>query len=383
MDISPTLFSSEAMLSDIQTLVNIESPSRDVDQLRRHGQAVAELMQARLGTAPTFVESPVGPHIHWSGGDEPRVLILGHHDTVHPVGTIQSFPFTVDGDHAMGPGIFDMKTGIVQAIHAVAALPDASGVEIILTADEEIGSHASRAFFEERARAAGAVLVLEPSADGGALKTGRKGTGTFTLEIHGRASHAGLEPEKGINALMELSRLLPQIAALADLDKGTTVTPTLASAGTADNVVPALATCAIDVRVQEISEKARIESSLAALRCEHPEARLVLTGAITRPPMHHSSSTALMEIAREVAKEIGLGEIDGIEVGGGSDGNFTAASGVQTLDGLGAVGAGAHTTAEYVLISTLTSRAALIAGLCQRLCSMDKMPPLSSVPADR
>jgi glutamate carboxypeptidase len=161
------------------------------------------------------------------------------------------------------------------------------------------------------------------------------------------------------------------------------VTPTLASAGTADNVVPALATCAVDVRVQDMSEKVRIESFLAELRCEHPEARLVVRGAITRPPMHHSASTSLMEIARDVAKDIGIGEIEGVEVGGGSDGNFTAACGVQTLDGLGAVGAGAHTTEEHIDISTLPMRAALIAGICQRLCSMDKMPSLSSVPAER
>ena len=371
------------MLTDIEMLVNIESPSKNMEQLIRHAHAISDLMKSRLGSAPELVDSPVGPHIHWRGGDDPRVLILGHHDTVHPVGTLESFPYSVGNKKASGPGIFDMKAGIIQAIHAVSALSDARGVEIILTADEEIGSHASRELFEKRARTAGAVLVLEPSGNGGALKTGRKGTGTFVLEIHGRASHAGLEPEKGINALVELSKLLPIITSLEDASKGTTVTPTLASAGTADNVVPALATCAVDVRVQDMSEKVRIESFLAELRCEHPEARLVVRGAITRPPMHHSASTSLMEIARDVAKDIGIGEIEGVEVGGGSDGNFTAACGVQTLDGLGAVGAGAHTTEEHIDISTLPMRAALIAGICQRLCSMDKMPSLSSVPAER
>lgn len=388
MTISPVIFSADEMLADIQSLVSIESPSRDVAQLTAHATAISGLMEKHLGSAPTLIDSPVGPHIHWRGGKHPHTLILGHHDTVHPVGTLAHFPFATDGDRASGPGIFDMKTGIVQAIHAVGALRRINpalleGVEILLTADEEIGSHASRALLEERAQAAGSVLVLEPSADGGALKTGRKGTGTFTIEVHGRASHAGLEPEKGVNALTELVALLPQIVALANPSQGTTVTPTLASAGTADNVVPALATCAVDVRVQNMDEKERIESAFAALRCVHPEARVEIRGAITRPPMHASASTSLMLIAQDVANDIGIGEIHGVEVGGGSDGNFTAACGVQTLDGLGAVGAGAHTLTEFIDVSSLPTRAALIAGICQRLCSIDKMPPLSSVPADR
>lgn len=381
-------FDATEMLADIAALVNIESPSRDLSQLQIHAQAISQLMTKHLGHAPMLVSSEVGPHIHWSGGGEPRVLILGHHDTVHPVGTLNQFPFAVNGDQASGPGIFDMKTGIVQAIHAVAALVRtnkelARGIEILLTADEEIGSHASRALLEERAQAAGSVLVLEPSADGGALKTGRKGTGTFVVEVQGRASHAGLEPEKGINALVELSALIPQIVSLADVSKGTTVTPTLASSGTADNVVPAMATCSVDVRVQDMSEKTRIEDALAQLRCVHPEARVVVSGAVTRPPMHRSAATVLMEIAKTVGRDLGLGAMNGVEVGGGSDGNFTAACGVQTLDGLGAVGAGAHTLSEYIVVPTLPERASLIAGLCYRLCSMDKMPPLSSVPAER
>ena len=383
-----TEFSGAAMLTDIAALVNIESPSRDLGQLAIHADAIAQLMTTHLGHAPTLIASDVGPHIHWSGGGDPHVLILGHHDTVHPVGTLQEFPFSTDNDIASGPGIFDMKTGIVQAIYAVGALMKhnsalAQHVEILLTADEEIGSHASRALLEDRARAAGAVLVLEPSADGGALKIGRKGTGTFVIHVTGRASHAGLEPEKGINALVEMAGLIPQIVALADVDQGTTVTPTLASAGTADNVVPEHATCSVDVRVQNMTEKNRIETALSQLRTQHPEAHISVTGAITRPPMHRSAGEALMNVAREVGATLGIHVLDGVEVGGGSDGNFTAACGVHTLDGLGAVGAGAHTLKEQVVISSLPERAALIAGLCQRLCSIDKMPPLSSVPADR
>jgi glutamate carboxypeptidase len=222
------------MLADLGRLVSMESPSRDIDRLMAHARVLADLMEERLGSRPDIIDSPAGPHVHWCGGQDPRVLILGHHDTVHPAGTVDVRPFTVRDGRATGPGVFDMKAGIVQAIHAVASLEDRSRVEILLTADEEVGSRESRALLEARALAAGAVLVLEPAADGGALKTGRKGTGTFTVTVEGRAAHAGLEPEKGVNALVELAGLIPRICAIARPDIGTTVSPTLASAGTAD-----------------------------------------------------------------------------------------------------------------------------------------------------
>ena len=376
-------FELDAMVADLGVLVECESPSRDLDRLSQHAQLVSDLMVRLLGSAPELIDSPVGPHIHWKGGAEPRVLILGHHDTVHPVGTLARLPFAVRDNMAFGPGVFDMKAGIVQAIYAVASMEDHSRVEILLTADEEIGSHASRALLEERAQACGAALVLEPSANGGALKIGRKGTGTITLTIEGRASHAGLEPEKGINSLVELAQLIPQIVAIADETKGTTVTPTLASSGTADNVVPALTTCAVDVRVAVPSEKPRVEAAFTELKCMHPEARLVISGQIGRPPMHESAAADLFPIAAAVAQSIGLNELEGVVVGGGSDGNFTAAVGVHTLDGLGAVGGGAHGDTEHVLVATMPERAALLAGICQELSSMAKRPPLGSVPAPR
>ena len=376
-------FSLDAMLADLEALVSSESPSRDIERLTCHAQLLSGLMERMLGSAPTLIDSPVGPHIHWRGGDDPKVLILGHHDTVHPAGTLARLPFAVHDGIATGPGVFDMKAGIVQAIYAVASLEDSSHVEILLSADEEIGSHASRALIEERAIACGSVLVLEPSADGGALKIGRKGTGTITLSIEGRASHAGLEPEKGINSLVELATLIPQIIAIADESMGTTVTPTLASAGTADNVVPALTTCAVDVRVAVPSEKPRVEAAFAALRLQHPEARLVVSGQIGRPPMHESAAAGLFPIATAVANRIGISVLDGVVVGGGSDGNFTAAVGVETLDGLGAVGGGAHGDTEHVVVATMPQRAALLAGLCQELSSMAKRPPLGKVPAPR
>ena len=376
-------FDHAAMVDDLGRLVSAESPSRDVNLVTAHAELLASIMEARLGSSPNLVASPVGPHVHWCGGPDPKVLILGHHDTVHPAGTKNARPFAVRDGVATGPGVFDMKAGIVQAIHAVAALDDASHVEILLTADEEIGSRDSRALLEERARAAGAVLVLEPSADGGALKIGRKGTGTFTVTVEGRAAHAGLEPEKGINSLVELAELIPVIAAIADPAKGTTVTPTLASAGTADNVVPARATCAVDVRVETAEEKSRVESAMASLRTRHPEARVTVEGGIGRPPMHESAATDLYALAVHVAETCGLPAPEGVVVGGGSDGNFTAAIGVQTLDGLGAVGGGAHADTEHVIVATMPGRAALLAGLCQELSSMARRPPLGNVPAER
>ena len=380
---SSDTFSLDAMLADLEALVSCESPSRDIERLQTHAQLLSGLMERMLGSAPTLIDSPVGPHIHWRSGNDPKVLILGHHDTVHRAGTLSRLPFVVRDGKATGPGVFDMKAGIVQAIYAVASLENSSHVEILLSADEEIGSHASRALIEERAIACGSVLVLEPSADGGALKIGRKGTGTITLSIEGRASHAGLEPEKGINSLVELATLIPQIVAIADESVGTTVTPTLASAGTADNVVPALTTCAVDVRVAVPQEKPRVEAAFAALRLQHPEARLVVSGQIGRPPMHESAAAGLFPIAVAVANRIGINSLQGVVVGGGSDGNFTAAVGVETLDGLGAVGGGAHGDAEHVVVATMPQRAALLAGLCQELSSMAKRPPLGNVPASR
>jgi glutamate carboxypeptidase len=305
--------------------------------------------------------------VHWSGGGEPKVLVLGHHDTVFPMGTLALNPFKVVDGRASGPGVFDMKAGIVQAIHAVAALKDATGIEMLFSADEEVGSGSSRQLIESRAVACGAVLVLEPSADGGALKTSRKGTGTFEVTIHGRAAHAGLEPEKGVNALVEAAHQVMQINTFGDLLTGTTVTPTVASAGTTDNVVPALAKMLIDVRVEAPGEKERIEQAMAGLTPVLAESRIEVSGGIGRPPMPSSASAWLFPLAVEVGQQLGLATVTGVGVGGGSDGNFTAARGVATLDGLGAVGGGAHADHEYVLVNTMPDRAQLLAGLIAAL----------------
>ncbi len=352
----------DVMVRDLERLVCVESPSHDVDALTKSADSLARLIEERTGVAATLVDGPDGPHVHWSGGGRPRVLILGHHDTVFPLGTLARRPFEVADGRATGPGVFDMKAGIVQAIHAVAALDDASGVEMLFTADEEVGSESSRELLEARAIACGNVLVLEPSADGGAVKTGRKGTGTFEVIVRGRAAHAGLEPEKGVNALIEAAHQVLAIAGFGDAAAGTTVTPTVAHVGTADNVVPAAASIKVDVRVTNAGEKARVESLMRALTPVLAGAEIEVSGDIGRPPMPESASATLFPLAREV-----MPGLTGLAVGGGSDGNFTAALGVPTLDGLGAVGGGAHADHEHVIVDTMPERVALLEGILRRL----------------
>jgi glutamate carboxypeptidase len=358
------LISLEAMLADLRTLVEIESPSRDLAALQASAEALAAMIERLLGRPATLVDSPAGPHVHWSGGGVPKVLLLGHHDTVFPIGALAARPFTVADGRVTGPGVFDMLAGIVQALHGLSELEDLSGVELLFSADEEVGSLASRELIEERARACGAVLVLEPSADGGALKTGRKGCGTFEVAVHGRAAHAGLEPEKGVNALVEVAHQVLAIADIGRPDLGTTVTPTVAAVGTTDNVVPAEGLITVDVRVESADETARVEAAMAALTPIDPAATVEVRGAINRPPMPESASATLWPLAQQV--DPGL---RGLAVGGGSDGNFTAAIGVPTLDGLGAVGGGAHADHEYVVVDTMPARARLVGGLVALITS--------------
>lgn len=358
------------LLTDLEELVSVESPSHDLEALQRSAEALAGIVERRLGTRPALVATPAGPIVHWSGGGEPRVLVLGHHDTVFPIGTLARRPFTVAGGRATGPGVFDMKAGIVQAVHAVAALGDRTGIEILMTPDEEVGSAASQELLEERARACGTVLVLEPSADGGALKTARKGVGTFEVVVRGKAAHAGLEPEKGVNSLVAAAELVGAIAGLGDPAFATTVTPTMATAGTADNVVPAETRVRVDVRVVEPAEQRRLEAAMAALARAGTSvagASVEILGGINRPPMHPSSSERLFPLAEQAAVAAGIAELRGVAVGGGSDGNFTAAIGVPTLDGLGAVGGGAHADHEYVVVDTMVPRTRLLAELLRRI----------------
>jgi glutamate carboxypeptidase len=353
----------DTLLDDLRGLVEVESPSLEPASIEASAAAVAALIERRLGTAPDVVPSAAGPHVHWRGEGEPRVLLVGHHDTVFPRGALAARPFTVADGRVTGPGVFDMKGGIVLAVHAIAALEDRTGIELLVTSDEEVGSGASRPLIEERAKACGAALVLEPAADGGAVKTGRKGTGGFEVVVRGRAAHAGLEPEKGVNALVEASRQVLAINELGRPERGTTVTPTVARAGTADNVVPAEARVRVDVRVTELAEADRLETAMAALAPIDPAASMEVLGGLNRPPMPEAATAELFALAQKVAVAIGVPPVHGIAVGGGSDGNFTAALGIPTLDGLGVTGGGAHADHEFAETATMVDRTRLLSAL--------------------
>jgi glutamate carboxypeptidase len=364
------MISLDDLLADLAELVSVESPSHDLAALDRSAAVLSSIIERRLGSRPHVIATEAGPIVHWSAGGAPRVLVLGHHDTVFPMGTLARRPFTIADGRATGPGVFDMKAGIVQSVHAVASLSDRSGIEILMTPDEEVGSEASRPLLEARAQACGRVLVLEPSADGGALKTSRKGVGTFEVVVHGKASHAGLEPEKGINSLVAAAELIGTIVTFGDPALATTVTPTMASAGTAENVVPAETRVRVDVRIEEPAEQHRLDramAELAATGTSVPGATVEILGGINRPPMHESASASLFPVAALAAAAVGITDIRGVGVGGGSDGNFTAALGIPTLDGLGAVGGGAHADHEYVIVDTMLERTKLLAELITRL----------------
>ncbi len=355
-----------AMVSDLAALVSVESPSDDLAACRAVVEAAADLGARLLGERPEVLEVEGRPHVRWRFGGAGRVLLVGHLDTVWPLGTLAARPFRVDGDIATGPGCFDMKAGVVQALHALSTLDDLDGIEVLLTTDEEVGSQTSRRLVEDGARRARATLVCEPAADGGALKLGRKGTGMYTLVVTGRAAHAGLEPEKGANALVEAAHLILAMGSVARPEIGTTVTPTVAASGTATNVVPAEAVVEVDVRVAVPEEAGRVDGAVRALRPTVPGCGLEVRGGLNRPPLPETSGPGLWAEAQSVAAAIGLPELRGITVGGGSDGNFTAAVGCPTLDGLGPVGGGAHAEGEHVILSSMPERAALLAELVIR-----------------
>jgi glutamate carboxypeptidase len=355
------------MLADLRELVECESPSTDLAAVARSADVVARVGTARLGVAPERVVLDGCTHLRWRLGAGPsRVLVLGHHDTVWPVGTLSTHPFRVDGDVVRGPGCFDMLAGLVMAFHALAGLEPEGGVTLLVTGDEELGSPTSRALVEEEARAAEAALVLEASADG-ALKTERKGVSLYEVVLGGRAAHAGLEPEAGVNATLELAHQALAVAGLTDLAAGTTVTPTLARAGTTTNTVPAAGSIAVDVRVRSLVEQRRVDAAMRGLRPVLAGATVDVLGGPNRPPLEGASSAALLARARAVAVRLGLPEPTAAAVGGASDGNFTAGVGTPTLDGLGAAGGGAHADDEHVLADELPGRTALLRGLVSDL----------------
>jgi glutamate carboxypeptidase len=358
---------SHDMREALAALVEVESPSTDRRGTTRCGDVLSELTERLTGGRPERIEVDGRVHLRWRFG-EPRILLLGHLDTVWPLGTLARWPLEVDGDLLTGPGVFDMKAGLVQGLYALSVLDDLDGVTILVTSDEELGSPSSRVLIEETASGLDATLVLEPSADG-ALKTGRKGVSMYRVAVHGRASHAGLDPEKGANALVELSHQVQAVAALADPSEATTVTPTVAAAGAATNVVPAHAWVDVDVRVATVAEQERVDRAMRRLAGVVPGTSLEVTGGPNRPPLEPSAADALFARARKLAADLGLAELGCVQVGGASDGNFTAGLGVPTLDGLGAVGDGAHAEGEHIRVSGMPERAALVAALVEDLRS--------------
>jgi glutamate carboxypeptidase len=352
------------MLGHLDRLVTTESPSNDRVALARCAEVVAAAARRLVGPADV-IEVDGYRHVRWSQG-RPRVLLLGHYDTVWPLGTTDAWPFTLDGDRATGPGVFDMKAGIVQGLYALAALDDRDGVELLITGDEEIGGKSSRALIEDAARRVDAVLVLEPSSDG-ALKVVRKGGSLYRISVHGRAAHAGLEPEKGVNAVVELAHQILAIERLARTALGTSVTPSLVTGGTATNTVPARASVDVDVRAATQEEQERVDREIRTLAPVTRAADLLVEGGIDRPPLPSSASAELFQRARRIATDLGFAALAGAEVGGGSDGNFTAALGTPTLDGLGAVGGGAHAEGEWIAVDEMAPRAALVARLVDDL----------------
>jgi glutamate carboxypeptidase len=353
------------LLADIRALVECESPSADLDAVARSAEVVAGVGTACLGVEPARIVRDGRTHLRWRLGASPsRVLLLGHHDTVWPLGSLAEHPCTVEDGVLRGPGCFDMKAGLVMAFHAAAGL---DGVTLLVTGDEELGSPSSRALVEQEARAAGAALVLEASADGGALKTERKGISLYEVRVLGRAAHAGLEPERGVNATLELAHQVLAVDALADPSAGTTVTATAARAGTTTNTVPAAGSFAVDVRARTLVEQERVDRAMRALRPVLPGARIEVTGGPNRPPLEAAASAELFERVGRIAVRLGLPAPTAAAVGGGSDGNLTAGVGTPTLDGLGAVGGGAHAAHEHVLVEELPGRTALLRALVEDL----------------
>ena len=353
------------MTDAVGELVSCESPSPDPVATKRCQELFAGMVSQHLGATGELVEVDGVTHQRWTFG-APRVLLLGHLDTVWPHGTLARWPFSVSGDVATGPGVFDMKAGVVQMLAAMTLLDDLDGVCLLLNSDEETGSRTSRDLVIATAQQCRATFVGEASLDG-ALKIARKGIGMFGFDVVGRAAHAGLEPEKGANAALALAHALVAVGDLGDPVRGTTVTPTVLAAGTTTNTVPAQASVAFDVRAPDAAEFARVEAGLTAGALTGsravPGTTITLTGGQNRPPMPATSSAELFARAARIAATLGMPPLGGVSVGGGSDGNFTAGAGIPTLDGLGAVGGGAHAEGEHVVVSAMAERATLLAEL--------------------
>lgn len=363
------------MLETIRFFVSQETPSHDKPRL----DAFADLLASRLAAAGASVEVLVQPargnhvrahFIHGNATEKPA-LVLCHYDTVWPVGSLTTHPFRTEDGKAYGPGIFDMQSSLALVEYALHSVRDLDlqlprPIVLLITSDEEIGSGSSRTLIEEEARKAAYVLVMESPLPGGALKTRRKGTGSFTVETIGRAAHAGVDPHQGVNAIEEMAHQVLAIHALADRNAGTTLSVGVIEGGTATNVVPARAKARVDVRAWTQAEAERVAQGMAMLKPVLPGAQVIVRGGWNRPPLERSATGAIFERVREIGRRLGM-ELEEGSTGGGSDGNFTGALGIPTLDGLGVPGAGAHADHEHILIDEIPGRAALLTAIWKEL----------------
>lgn len=372
------------MLADLERLITLETPSSDLSAVAEGAEDVATLLDERLGMQSEVFERGGVTHLRLRFGETVRVLLLAHQDTVWPHGTLERLPFSTADGILRGPGSFDMLTGLVMAIHAAALLQAQdvalTGLSLLVTGDEEVGSQTSRDLIIEEIADQPAVLVLEASADGGAVKVGRKGASKFRVTVHGKASHAGLEPEAGVNASVELAHQIQIIAGLGDDDVGTSVIPTTMAGGSSSNTVPATAYVDVDSRARTEAEQHRVAAALHSLTPRDPGARIEVDGGIDRPPLQRESSSTLYAVLGEVCDGLGLPTPDGVDVGGASDGNITAGHGAPTLDGLGAMGAGAHADHEHAIIAEIPVRTAMLAALIERLLQGPAQPDSAQRP---
>jgi len=361
------------MVEQVRELVTRESPTHDKPSCDALCTYLGEQFRGLGGKVKVRRQAKAGNHLQvdFTGprGRKP-VLLLGHYDTVYDLGTVKTMPWRETDGRLFGPGVFDMKGGIVQIIFALRALREVKGglprpVRVWLVSDEETGSNSSRAITEKLASQCAAALVCEPSGPEGALKTARKGVGGFVIQITGKAAHSGLDFEKGQSATQELAHQIHAIARLTDLKHGITLNVGVIRGGTRTNVVAGEASADVDLRIAHKSDGPRMERKVKALRPVNRHCQLHIEGGLNRPPLERTKAVAaLFQTAQKIAHDLGF-SLKEIAVGGGSDGNFTAGIGVPTLDGLGAVGDGAHASHEYVVAAELPRRAALLAGLIE------------------
>lgn len=362
------------MLDMLKQLVELESPSQDAELVNKLIDFIAAKAHACGGKAEVFSQSQRGNHlrVEWGQGQE-QLLLLCHIDTVYKRGEIKQRPFKVEGDKVSGPGVYDMKGGVVQALYALQALtssgwPLRCRVVALFTSDEEIGSLSSRSLIEQEALRSKAVLVLEPAAPpNGAIKTSRKGVGEFIVTVKGIAAHAGSAPQEGVSAVLELAHQIVYLHSLSNLDIGTTVNVGKIEGGSSSNVVADAARAYVDLRVVTNQEGERLDGLIRGLTPKLKGTHIEVVGGMERPPMERTPAIeSLFVLAGKLAGEMGF-EIVESSSGGGSDGNFTAGLGVPTLDGLGPVGDGAHATHEHIIASKLPERTALLVRLLQEL----------------